>query len=69
MINNSKDWPILIYKIGVEKFLGISKTKYYEIVKLPDFPKARNIDGKTSMYLTKEIEEWANNLDKVHIYE
>ena len=56
--------PLLIYPIEARKLLGVQATKFYELVKLPDFPKPRNPLGKRPMYLRKEIEDWANNLSK-----
>ena len=53
---------ILLYPHHVQKLLGIGSTKFYELVKLPDFPKPRNLLGKRSIYLRTEIESWANNL-------
>lgn len=59
---------ILLYPNQVQKLLGIGPTKFYELVKLPDFPKPRNfVDGKRSVYLRAEIMEWANNLEKAEI--
>jgi predicted DNA-binding transcriptional regulator AlpA len=57
-----KDLPILLYPHDVQKLLGIGSTKFYELVKFPDFPKPRDLLGKRSIYLRKEIEDWANNL-------
>lgn len=59
--------PILLYPHHVQKLLGIGPTKFYEIVKLSDFPKPRNLLGKRSVYLRNEIEEWANNLEKIEV--
>lgn len=56
------DKPLLLYPYQARKFLGVQSTKFYELVKLPDFPKPRNPLGKRPMYLRKEIEAWANNL-------
>ncbi|WP_115709987.1 helix-turn-helix transcriptional regulator [Legionella sainthelensi] len=59
---------ILLYPNQVQKLLGIGATKFYELVKLPDFPKPRNFsDSKRSVYLRQEIVEWANNLEKTEI--
>ncbi|HRD69212.1 MAG TPA: AlpA family phage regulatory protein [Legionella sp.] len=54
--------PILLYPHHVQKLLGIGSTKFYELVKLPDFPKPRDLLGKRSIYLRKEIEDWVSNL-------
>lgn len=56
------DLPVLLYPSQAQKFLGIKATKFYELVKLPDFPKPRNPLGKRPMYLRKEIEDWVNDL-------
>ncbi len=54
--------PLFIYPKQAADLLGVGATKFYELNKLPDFPKPRNPLGKRPMYLTKEIEEWAVNL-------
>lgn len=54
--------PLLLYPNEARKFLGVKSTKFYELVKLPDFPKPRNPIGKRPMYLRSELEEWANNI-------
>ncbi|CAM3001219.1 helix-turn-helix transcriptional regulator [Legionella worsleiensis] len=60
--------PILLYPNQAQKLLGIGTTKFYELVKLPDFPKPRNLfGGKRSVYLRNEIEEWATNLAKTEV--
>lgn len=60
--------PILLYPNQVQKLLGIGATKFYELVKLSDFPKPRNlIDSKRSVYLRDEIIEWAINLEKTEV--
>jgi predicted DNA-binding transcriptional regulator AlpA len=59
---------ILLYPNQVQKLLGIGTTKFYELVKHPDFPKPRNLcDRKRSVYLRKEVVAWANNLEKTEI--
>ncbi|CAM2736672.1 Predicted transcriptional regulator [Legionella steigerwaltii] len=60
---------LLLYPNQAQKFLGVGPTKFYELVKLPDFPKPRNPLGKRPMYLRKEIEEWAINLIDAQNYE
>lgn len=57
--------PILLYPKQAQKLLGIGTTKFYELVKLSDFPKSRNPLGKRPMYLRKEIEVWASSLSTV----
>ena len=59
---------ILLYPHQVQKLLGVGTTKFYELVKLPDFPKPRNFsDSKRPVYLRQEIVEWANNLEKTDV--
>lgn len=55
---------LLLYPKAAAELLGIGTTKFHELKKRPDFPKARDVDGKTSMYVRKEIEEWSNSLPK-----
>jgi predicted DNA-binding transcriptional regulator AlpA len=57
--------PILLYPKHAQKVLGVGPTKFYELVKLSDFPKPRNPLGKRPMYLRKEIEDWASSLSMV----
>ena len=60
--------PILLYPNQVQKLLGIGTTKFYELVKLHDFPKPRSLSGgKRSVYLRNEVVEWANNLEKTEV--
>lgn len=60
--------PLLLYPNQVQKLLGIGTTKFYELVKLPDFPKPRILfDGKRSVYLRNEVVEWANHLEKTEV--
>ena len=61
-----KDSSLLLYPKQAQKLLGIGSTKFYELVKLPDFPKPRNLIGKRPAYLRSEIENWENNLPKIH---
>ena len=56
--------PIFIYPKQAQEMLGVGTTKFYELNKLHDFPKARNPLGKRPMYIKKEIEEWAMHLKK-----
>lgn len=51
---------LLLYPKGVYELLGVSNTKLWELRQRDDFPKPRNVDGKTVMFLRKEIEEWAS---------
>jgi predicted DNA-binding transcriptional regulator AlpA len=56
------DESLLIYPKQVQEIFGVGPTKFYEINKLPDFPKAAILNGKRPMYKRKEIEEWVTNL-------
>ncbi|WP_115701831.1 helix-turn-helix transcriptional regulator [Legionella sainthelensi] len=58
-----KEESLLLYPKQVQKLLGIGATKFYELNKLPSFPKPRNPLGKRPMYLRQEIESWINNLE------
>ena len=58
---NSKS--LLVYTKQAQQMLGVGPTKFYELNKLPDFPKARNPSGgKRPMYLRAELEYWVKNL-------
>lgn len=54
--------PLLLYPQDARNLIGVKNTKFYELAKLPDFPKPRNPLGKRPMYLRKEIEDWVNGL-------
>ncbi|STX37708.1 helix-turn-helix transcriptional regulator [Legionella feeleii] len=54
--------PLFIYPKQAADLLGVGTTKFYELNKLPDFPKPRNPLGKRPMYVKKELEDWAMNL-------
>lgn len=58
-----QDLPLLLYPKQAQKFLGVGTTKFYELVKLPSFPKAKSPLGKRVMYLRAELEKWAKELD------
>jgi predicted DNA-binding transcriptional regulator AlpA len=57
-----KNEALLVYPKDAQKLLGIGSTKFYELCKLPDFPKPRNPLGKRVFYLRGELENWAKNL-------
>ena len=57
------DLPMLLYPKQAQKFLGVGTTKFYELIKLPTFPKAKSPLGKRPMYLREELEAWVKNLD------
>ncbi|WP_131778380.1 helix-turn-helix transcriptional regulator [Legionella bozemanae] len=57
-----KKVPLLLYPKQAQQLLGVGSTKFYELIKLPHFPKARNPLGKRPMFVRQEIEEWAINL-------
>lgn len=54
--------PLLLYPKQAQKLLGVGTTKFYELVKLPDFPKPKSPLGKRAMYLRDELEKWAKDL-------
>ena len=64
-----KEEALLLYPKQVQKLLGIGTTKFYELNKLPDFPKPRNPLGKRPMYLREEIEHWIKSLEIEVSYE
>lgn len=57
-----KQESLFLYPKQAQQFLGVGTTKFYELSKLPHFPKARNPLGKRPMFVRQEIEEWAINL-------
>ncbi|KTD02659.1 helix-turn-helix transcriptional regulator [Legionella feeleii] len=58
-----KQESLLLYPKQAQKFLGIGATKFYELVKLSNFPKAKTPLGKRPMYLREELEKWVKNLE------
>ena len=53
---------LLIYPRDAQKLLGVGTTKFYELVRLPSFPRPKNLQGKRPMFLRSELIEWASNL-------
>ena len=62
MSNENQQVPLFLYPGDAQKFLGFGTTIFYQLIKLPDFPKARNPLGKRPLYLRTELESWAYNL-------
>ena len=58
MKNNS----MLVHPKQAREILGVGTTKFYELAKLPTFPKAKYPNGKRPMYLRAELESWVQNL-------
>jgi predicted DNA-binding transcriptional regulator AlpA len=54
--------PLLVYPKEAQKLLGVGPTKFYELRKLPDFPKEKNPLGKRPMYVKEEIEKWVKTM-------
>jgi len=54
--------PLLVYPKQAQKLLGVGVTKFYELVKLPDFPVPKKPNGKRPMYLRSELEQWARSI-------
>ena len=55
--------PLLVYPKQAQKLLGVGVTKFYELVRLPDFPKPKNPTGKRPFYLRSELEKWVNSIN------
>jgi predicted DNA-binding transcriptional regulator AlpA len=58
-----KQDPLLLYPNQAAALIGVRTTKFYELRKLSDFPKPRNLLGKRPMYVRQEIEDWAKSLE------
>ncbi|MCC5016058.1 AlpA family transcriptional regulator [Legionella sp. 31fI33] len=58
-----KQNSLLLYPSEAAALLGVRATKFYELKKLPDFPRPKNPLGKRPMYLREELESWVKNLD------
>lgn len=57
-----KTEPLLVYPKQAQEILGVRTTKFYELNKLPDFPKARSLIGKRPVYIREELISWVKNL-------
>lgn len=55
--------PLLVYPKQAKEIIGVGTTKFYELIKLPTFPKAKSPLGKRPMYLREDLENWVKNLD------
>lgn len=53
---------LFVYPKQAQEILGVGTTKFYELNKLPDFPKAKNPLGKRNFYLRSELEDWAKKV-------
>lgn len=58
-----KSNPLLLHPKQAQELLGIKATKFYELLRLPGFPKPRTPLGKRPMFLREELENWVKNLD------
>lgn len=63
LIESKNNESLLIYRKKAEEILGVGTTKFYELMKIPGFPKPKIIDGKRPMFLRKDVEDWALNLE------
>lgn len=54
---------LLVYPKEAQEILGVGPTKFYELIKLPHFPKTRSLtEGKRAVYLRTELEAWVRSL-------
>ncbi len=54
---------LLLNAKQAQDLIGVSSNRFYELVKLPEFPKAKIMTGgKRPMYVRRELEEWVKNL-------
>lgn len=58
----NQNLPLLLYPKQAQRLLGVGTTKFYELIKLPDFPRPRNPLGKRPMFVRQELETWASGL-------
>lgn len=56
---------LFLYPKQVQQLIGVSPKKFYELIELEGFPKARRPGMKRKMYLREEIELWAKNLASI----
>ncbi|HAT2016927.1 TPA: helix-turn-helix transcriptional regulator [Legionella pneumophila] len=58
-----KQYPLLLSPKLAQEFLGVKSTKFYELIRLPNFPKPRTPLGKRPLYLREELENWVKKLN------
>ena len=54
------DNTLLMRPVHIQQLLGISASKFHQLKKTDNFPKARKLpNSNTPYYLRQEIEKWA----------
>ncbi len=54
---------LLVYPKEAAQLLGVKRTQFFELAKLPGFPKAKYFTPKSNpMYSRKELEQWVDSL-------
>lgn len=61
LLINIEEPCLLLYPKAVQQLLGIGATKFYKMVKEPNFPKPRILEGGRAVYIRAEIEEWVKS--------
>lgn len=53
--------PILVDLEAASKLTGLSESTIQGLIRNNDFPKPRKGSDRRALYLTRELEEWAEN--------
>lgn len=53
-----KETSSLVSIKEAQEILGIKNTKFYKLMKLPNFPKPKCRDGKKHLYCRSDFEPW-----------
>jgi predicted DNA-binding transcriptional regulator AlpA len=53
------DRPVFVQAKDVPRFLGIGKTRLYELMQEPGFPRPISIAGNRKSFVVAELLEWA----------
>jgi prophage regulatory protein len=55
------DHPVILRKKDVQKRVGLSLVRIWELEKRGEFPSRVNLDGRLVGYLENEITEWIHS--------
>lgn len=53
---------LILYPKQAAEYLGVGKTKFYELSRLKGFPAPKCPTGKRKFYLREELEKWVKSL-------
>jgi predicted DNA-binding transcriptional regulator AlpA len=61
--------PLLLDSHAAGELLAVSRRKFWELVKRPDFPRPRKLGERTQRWMRGEIEAWAAALPEERVDE